>query len=86
VPEDALDRVTRLLVAVERLINVVIAKKHAWHATPVESAFLLELSDLLGKELPADAFNAANVALEFLLASKFALETTQRILRDTAVP
>jgi hypothetical protein len=84
VSQDALDRVTRLLVAVERLINVVIAKKHDWHATPVESAFLLELSELLGKELPAEALNAATVALEFLLGAKFALETTQRILRDTA--
>ena len=83
--QDALVRVARLLVAVERLINnVVIANKHDWHATAVESAFLLELSELLGKELPAEAINAANIALEFLLGAKFALETTQRILRDTA--
>jgi hypothetical protein len=83
VSEDSLVRVTRLLVAIERLIDVVIAKKHDWHATPVESAFLLELSELLGKDLPPEAINAANVALEFLLAAKFSLQTTQRILRET---
>jgi Phage integrase family len=36
--------------------------------------------------LPADTSEAANVALEFLLGAKFALETTQRILRDTDTP
>lgn len=81
--EDSLDRVTRLLVAVERLIQLVIAEKHRWHATPVEAAFLVELSELLARPLPPDTLKAANVALEFLLGAKFALETTQRILRET---
>lgn len=80
--QDPLDRVTRLLVKVERLTTKVIAEKQNWHATPEEWAFLTELSELLRKELPVTTSNAANVALEFLLGAKFSLQTTQQKLRD----
>lgn len=80
--QDPLDRVTRLLVKVERLTTKVIAEKQNWHASPEELVFLTELSELLRMELPAAAGNAAHVALEFLLGAKFSLQTTQQKLRE----
>lgn len=81
-PEDPLDRITRLLVSVERLIAKIISEKHNWRATAEEWAFLSELSELLGQRLPPLAGTATTVALEFLLTATFSLQTTQRILRE----
>jgi hypothetical protein len=81
-----LQRVSELLAGVLTLTDKVISQRTAWKASPSEWDFLLEVSSLTERVLPAEAANDASAALAFLLLVRFSLESTLRALRDPSDP
>ena len=77
-----LQRVLELLTGVLTLTDKVIAQRTSWQASPAEWAFLLEVSTLTERVLPAEAAHDPSAALAFLLLVRFSLESTARALRD----
>jgi hypothetical protein len=77
-----LQRVSELLAGVLSLTDKVIAERTSWRASPAEWDFLLEVSSLTKRVLPAGAAHAPSTALAFLLLVRFSLESTARALAD----
>ncbi len=81
-----LQRVSELLARVLALTDKVISERVAWKASPAEWDFLLEVSSLTERVLPAEAATDPSAALAFLLLARFSLESTVRALRDPSDP
>jgi hypothetical protein len=81
-----LQRVSELLAGVLALTDKVISERATWKASPAEWAFLLEVSSLTERVLPAEAATDPSSALGFLLLVRFSLESTLRTLRDPSDP
>jgi hypothetical protein len=77
-----LQRVSELLARVLALTDKVIAERTSWRASPAEWDFLLEVSSLTERVLPAEAADDPSTALAFLLLVRFSLESTARALGD----
>jgi hypothetical protein len=81
-----LQRVSELLAGVLALTDRVISERTTWKASPPEWDFLLEVSSLTERVLPAEAATDPSSALAFLLLVRFSLESTLRALRDATGP
>jgi hypothetical protein len=82
----SLQRVSELLARVLALTDKVISERVTWKASPPEWDFLLEVSSLTERVLPAEAATDPSAALAFLLLVRFSLESTVRALRDPSGP
>jgi hypothetical protein len=81
-----LQRVSQLLAGVLALTDKVISERTTWKASGAEWDFLLEVSSLTERVLPAEASSDPSSALAFLLLVRFSLESTLRSLRDATNP
>ena len=81
-----LQRVSELLARVLGLTDKVISERGTWKASAAEWDFLLEVSSLTERVLPAEAASDPSTALAFLLLVRFSLESTLRTLRDPSDP
>jgi hypothetical protein len=79
-----LQRVSELLARVLALTDKVISERVGWKASPAEWDFLLEVSSLTERVLPAEAATDPSAVLAFLLLVRFSLESTVRTLRDAS--